>query len=273
MISIQQLFILLLLLTPLSAKAQEQETMPQAMMIGMFHFSNPGKDVIKVDKVIDVLSDESQTYLEGFSQRITDEFNPTVVLLEYNPENDAIIQQRYQNYLAGTYELGVNEVYQIGFRVAKLSGARIASFDDRSVNWEAAPLFEMLSNGKYPKIGALTEQWFADTTAQKTYDNANLSLKEMLQKLNRHETDMANIDSYLSTNVVGAGKGFEGAKATASWWKRNFFMYAKIQSHADNDERIFVVGGQGHTAILKQLLKSDSNLEGVDVYPLLEETP
>jgi len=266
--SLRSLLALLFLFAPISVSVLAQENTPQAMMIGMFHFSNPGKDVVKVDKVIDVLSEESQAYLKGLSGRVTTEFNPTVVLLEYNPKNDAIIQQRYQDYLAGTYELGVNEVYQLGFRVAKQSGARIASFDERSVNWEAGPLFEALANG-YPEINVKNKQWLADTTAEKAYDNANLSLQEMLQKLNRRETDLANIDSYLFTNVVGAGEGFEGAMASSSWWKRNFFMYAKIQAHSAPGERIFVIGGQGHTAILKQLLEADNHLKGVDVYPLL----
>lgn len=267
----KSLIALSLLIAPLTSSAQdvvETEETPQVMMIGMFHFTNPGRDVIKVDKVIDVTSDESQAYLTALSERIASEFNPTVVLLEYNPENDAVMQERFQGYLAGTYELGVNEIYQVGFRAAKMAGARIASFDERNVNWEAEQLFAALETG-YPEIKAIRDQWIVDFTAQMEEDNRTLTLQEKLQKYNKHETDLANMDSYLFTNVVGVGENFEGAIAAASWWKRNFFMYAKIQRHAAPGERIFVVGGQGHTAILKGLLEADSHLEGVDIYPLL----
>ena len=62
-----------------------------------------------------------------------------------------------------------------------------------------------------------------------------------------------------------------GATATASWWHRNFRMFAKIQRHAlsAKDQRVLVIGGQGHTAILKDFLSLDDRLESVDVASFL----
>jgi hypothetical protein len=42
-------------------------------------------------------------------------------------------------------------------------------------------------------------------------------------------------------------------------------MYANIQQVAKPGERIIAIGGSGHTAILKQLLKIDRRLVGVEV--------
>ena len=39
-----------------------------------------------------------------------------------------------------------------------------------------------------------------------------------------------------------------GADASASWWQRNFRMYALIQQHAQPGARDIAIGGQGHTA-------------------------
>jgi hypothetical protein len=42
-------------------------------------------------------------------------------------------------------------------------------------------------------------------------------------------------------------------------------MYANIQQAAKPGERIIVIGGSGHTAILKQLLATDQRLVAIEV--------
>jgi len=85
---------------------------------------------------------------------------------------------------------------------------------------------------------------------------------------NTAEGDRLNMDLYLATNAIGAGDGYSGADASASWWQRNFRMYANIQKAAQPGERIIAIGGSGHMAILKQLLAIDQRLaeEKVDGY-------
>ena len=74
---------------------------------------------------------------------------------------------------------------------------------------------------------------------------------------------------YLSTNSIGANDGYSGATASASWWERNFRMFANIQQQAEPGQRIIAIGGAGHMAILKQLLEIDQRLQGVAVNPYL----
>ena len=67
------------------------------------------------------------------------------------------------------------------------------------------------------------------------------------------------------TNAVGAGENFSGADAAASWWRRNFRMYANVQHIAQPGTRVIVIGGQGHTAVMKDLLGIDGERVGVEV--------
>ena len=68
---------------------------------------------------------------------------------------------------------------------------------------------------------------------------------------------------YLLTNAVGVDKDhYYGADASASWWHRKFRIYAKIQHQAKSNTRIFALAGQGHTAILKDFVKSDQKIKG-----------
>lgn len=67
----------------------------RVMLIGTFHFSNPGKDAVKVDDV-DIFDEASQHYLQQFAKRLA-EFKPTRGLLEFDPAEEELINQRYSD--------------------------------------------------------------------------------------------------------------------------------------------------------------------------------
>ena len=237
----------------------------QVMLFGTFHFKDAGLDTVKV-KDIDIFTGENQAYLEALTQRLQG-FKPTRVLLEYNPDNDEAINERYREYLAGNYELGANEIYQLGFRIAKLAGhERVYSFDNREVGWEAEAMFEYAKKHDSPEMTTFN-QIIETFTAESEQARATMSLKQLLQRQNDPENERMNMDLYLATNAIGAGDGYSGAISSASWWERNFYMYANIQKLAEPGERIIAIGGTGHMAILKQLLAIDRRLEGVPVDP------
>jgi len=235
----------------------------QVMLIGTFHFDNPGKDVVKVDD-FDIFTDDSQAYLQAFTRRLA-AFKPTRVLLEYDPENEALINQRYEDYLQGNYELGGNEIYQLGFRIAQQAGLpAVQSFDEREVHWQAEALFEYVKLHDVPEMKRFNEM-ISDNTREDKAARAGLDLSGLLKLANDPVEDRKNMNLYLATNPIGVRDGFAGADATASWWRRNFRMYANIQKAARPGERVIVIGGQGHTAILKTFLEIDSQLEGIPV--------
>ena len=242
-----------------------QESDPaQIMLMGTFHFKDPGLDTVK-HKDINIFKEESQQYLQEFTQRLA-EFKPTRVLLEYSPESEAIVNQRYTDYLAGNYELGANEIYQLGFRIAKFAGLDgVQSFDNRGVEWQAEAMHEYAKQHNSPAMVTFNEI-IERYTREDEKARAELDLRGLLIRSNSPENYLLNLNLYLATNVIGAGDGYSGADSSASWWHRNFRMYANIQKQASPGERIIVIGGSGHMAILKQLLEIDQGLAGVDVH-------
>jgi len=102
-------------------------------------------------------------------------------------------------------------------------------------------------------------------TRDQNHAMETMTLGQLMQRCNDPQQDRINMDLYLATNAIGAGDGWSGADATTSWWQRNFRMYANIQRAAHPGDRIIVIGGQGHTAILKTLLSTDMRLQGVPV--------
>jgi hypothetical protein len=250
------------------AATAEEQSPAQVMLFGVFHFANPQRDVVKTDQ-INVMTEENQAYLEALSDKLS-KYNPTVVLLEFGPEREAEMQEQFRKYVDGTYQLSSNEVYQLGFRIAARSDAdTIHSFDETNVHWQAEPLFEYLENVDTTTNAKLSAVFEALTAAdQKAH--TSLSLRELLVRSNDADRDAQNRALYLMTNHVGEGENFVGADAAASWWHRNFRMYAIVQRHAQPGERVLVIGGQGHTAILRQLLADDPDREAIDVLPYLK---
>jgi len=234
--------------------------------MGTFHFASPGKDAVE-NQVIDVMTVDSQAYLEQLADSIS-KYNPTVVLLEYDQKEDRKINESYSKYRIDKYQLQTREADQIGFRVAKLCGLdRVYSFDETDTPWQAQKLFEQLK--KEPHLEKQFHTSILRMTEDENRAHASLSLQDLLKRYNSPEMDLRNKSLYITTNAAGADENFAGADASASWWHRNFRMFARIQKFAVPGERILVIGGQGHTAVIRDFLKLDSNIKSEEVTPYL----
>lgn len=237
------------------------------IFLGVFHFANPGLDAVRVDQ-IDVLSPASQAYLDDLSTRLG-AFEPSVLLLEIEPEDEESVNQQYREYLEGNLQLGPSELYQLGFRIAKAAGLeQVHGMDEPGPPMKFAELMAYMESSEPAALKSFNAL-LADITEDEQQAHASLTLRELLLRTNDPEQDRRNKAIYLSTNVVGAGTSFVGADAAAAWWNRNFRMYANIQRHATPGTRILVIAGQGHTAILKDLAASDTSVRVEDAHPYL----
>ena len=142
--------------------------------------------------------------------------------------------------------------------------AGVTCFDEGNVHWNGGPLFEYVG-AHAPEQKVAMDAVFETLSARTTREQTTLPLHELLRLTNDPERDRENKDLYLFTNAVDAGGGFVGADASASWWHRNFRMYANVQKAAAPGHRVLVIAGAGHTAILKDLLAIDGAREAEDV--------
>jgi hypothetical protein len=253
-----------------TAQADPSEPMAQVMLVGTFHFSNPGRDAVKT-RSLDVTTPASQQYLEALARRIANDFRPTQVLLEYSPSRQADIERQFRDFRRGQLELPVNEIYQLGFRIASYSGLEhVKTFDHQDVEWQADRMLEYAEK-KDPGAFANFNRKIEEMTANSQLEQDSLSLQELLEKNNDPRALDANKALYIDTNAIGVGDGYAGADAAASWWHRNFRMYANIQAEAQPGERVLVIGGSGHIAIIADFLQWDSQRKAADVRPMLRK--
>ena len=95
----------------------------QVLTLGVFHFNFPNLDFVQTaeEDQIDVLLPEYQKEIELIVEKLL-VFQPTVVVVEVDPDSQDVIDSLYNAYLWGKYALERNEIMQIGFRIAKARG-------------------------------------------------------------------------------------------------------------------------------------------------------
>lgn len=255
-----------LILLSFSSLAKEKASV---MIMGTFHFTNPGADVVKAEQ-INVMTESNQQYLDSLTTKISDDYAPTHVLLECDPNEQDKYDLEFQQYIDGKFTLESNEDYQLGFRIGLKSKAKVICYDEREVMWNGADVTQWLSkeNGKEKQA---FDKIIKELSQHTENMHKTMSLSQILTASNDKEQDALNKSLYMGLNHIGSGKNFEGADSAASWWHRNFRMYANIQHHAQPGSRVFVIGGQGHTAIFKDMLAMDPKRNAESVLPFLNQ--
>lgn len=241
----------------------------KAMVFGTFHFNRntDGSDVIG-NNILDVTTEESQELLENITDRIVADLKPTIVAIEFMPELQPEIDSLYQEYLAGSWELGLNESFQIGFRVAKKMGLeKVHCVDNRPPQ---------------PESVATMDDWehYADSLQQLTiiqeYDSANalynsyvdqlkeeLNVVEFLQVLHSSENLKRSKELWLTGLInLGQGDNFAGADLTGHWYQRNARIFVKTRNLCKTKhENVLVIYGNAHKWILDEYFNSSPEFE------------
>ena len=226
----------------------------QVMVLGTYHFGNPGADLHNV-QADDVLLPRRQDELEAVSRALS-RFRPTLVAVE-SPADDlpGRALPRYGDVVAGRTELRRNEIDQIGFRLAqRLGHARVIGIDaPGEFPFEALQAHaEAQGRGaelqrSIDALGARTKAF--EARARSTTIGAQLRL---LNEPRRIRDDHA---WYVQALHYGAGPVQPGAALLAAWTARNIAICARLVQSAQPGDRVVVVYGAGHSFLLRQCVQ------------------
>ncbi|NIG57588.1 DUF5694 domain-containing protein [Chitinophaga sp. Cy-1792] len=264
-------------------QAQQPKKEKEVLLIGVFHFNNPGADLVKT-KSFDVMSDKAQHELETITDQIK-KFKPTKIFVEWDYDDQHSLDTLYDLYLKDTYFKYVqdkypksnfykqNEIFQLSFRAGKKAGLNKIHAIDVAIDW---PYDSVMTAMK--KAGQTDLQAEIDNVIKQhgEKDNAlmqKLSLTQLLLEYNTMKSRNENLGLYLTTfNKAGAVNDFAGAYSTAAWYKRNLYMYSLVQKLTErNDERVMVVLGAGHAALFKHFIDLDDNYKVVELSDVLKK--
>lgn len=240
-----------------------KNSLPQICILGTFHFANT-TDYSAI--VVDSLSSERrQKEIKEIVSNLI-EFSPTKILVERMPEFSDTLNQRLESFKKGEFKLPNNELYQIGFRLAKeLNHNRIYGID-YEMGLGDEELIDYLTKEnlmiKFQSTIGIAKEW-ANTHSKFLKEN---SLNEMLTILNSNDSENFNKNLYLDKILGITDKGNSPASEYVSnWWKRNIFIKKNIDDLISDSDRILVIIGAGHSSILKDFYRNSDAVNHVEI--------
>jgi hypothetical protein len=231
------------------------------MILGTYHFANPGLDAKNVN-ADDVLAPRRQAEIEELTEKLA-AFKPTKIMVEA-PHGDGSVQKAYKAYLAGTHKLEHDETQQIGFRLAKklnlpriypidfpmrMSGLRSDEVDD---NWRPKPA---------PAPPGSTQALAAPAPAELTEEDRLLrasTITEIFLRMNDPaKVEARHADSYLELLLPEDSAAiYARSDYFVNWYKRNVRMFANVARYTKfPDDNVLVIAGSGHLKILRDLAR------------------
>lgn len=257
--------------TPIQTPETEtpkKEKNKKITILGTFHFANTTDYSAIVLEDLD--SDKRQMELEKLVDNLA-KFKPTKILVERESALNDTLNKRFVDYKNGQYDLPHNEIYQIGFRLAQKMGLdKVHGIDHQMDLGDEALVTYLNEQGlmeDFGKIIASSQVWAQDQTKfLKTH-----TIGEVLEKLNTPDSEKFNRNLYLDgiLNIVDSGNS-PASDYVANWYKRNLYIKKNIDDLIDENDRILVIIGAGHSAILKDFYRSSENVEYVDLANISE---
>ncbi len=229
----------------------------KVLVVGTFHFDYPGLDEHKTtdENRIDVLEEPKKTEVSELVAYLK-LFRPTKIVIEARPNWGAT--NKLRAYKEGEYRNERDERFQLGMRMAKdLQLDTLYSVDSKSLMLDIYENDSTLYRSLTDKIDwdapdpyyDMAENWLE-------YDDRiikEVNLVDYFKYMNSREVHNANFGLYL-TGSISTGEGQGANYLSMNWYNRNVRIFSNIINLTEGDsDRIMVIIGNGHAAILRQL--------------------
>lgn len=255
------IFLGLAVSVPGQAQPSNASEKAQVLILGTYHFANPGRDIVKT-KIADVLSPSKQSEINRVVEALG-RFRPTRIAVEAETESSPVLDSLYEAYRSGLHELTRNETQQLGFRLA----ARFNLPRLYPVNFFNDFPFEAMM--EYAQVHDTAFVSFIEEALERYAEESNRrqqqhTIGEILRLVNDPDNLAADHGVYMRFSRVGAGDTFVGADLVAKWYERNIMIFANLQRITEPGDRVLVIYGSGHAPTLRELVAYDPEMDLVD---------
>lgn len=239
----------------------------RVLVLGVFHFDYPNLDALKVEEKdqADVLSASRQNEMNQLLDYLQ-KFKPTKIAIEAHDDSFTKALKAYDvnNPLSNRderYQLGVKLAHAMSFDTLYPLDAYALLQELESENPKlVADLWKDYDWQSDSKLDSLKRNWFEyQTELLKT-----TSLLDYLKYINTQESHHYGYGTYLVDDFK-LGE-FQGADNLSTYWyNRNLRIFRKIQNMTEGpDDRILVIIGNGHAALLRQFLSYSPEFDFVE---------
>jgi Family of unknown function (DUF5694) len=256
----------------LAAPAIAADKPVEVMVLGSYHFGNPGMDVVNA-KVESVLTPDKQKQLQAVADALLT-FKPTRVMVEAQSDAPDFAMKAYTEFTPEGLKTKANETDQIGYRVAHMAGLKIVHGIDEQPKYgepDYFPFGPMQDLAKELGQTSIIDTAIApvkSVAAQFEVDQKTQSVAELLMGLNSGPiyTKTSVEYAYLA---IGDKDAQAGADLNAMWYLRNAKIFGKLMQVAKPGDRVLVVYGAGHNFWLRHFANNVPGYVSVDPMPYL----
>lgn len=199
-------------------------------------------------------------------------FAPDKIFIEATPARQPQIDSTFTSYRVGKKELGASETEQLGFRLAKQLGLpTVYGVDYREAEFPFDSLIKSATEAGQTDITSFVQMTIEEV--QQSFNEAlqKFTIKEMLLRENSEDLMRLQHEFYFKLLPAGKSGNHIGSYLVSEWWRRNMVIYENILKQLNgNEEKIMVIFGSGHTAILNELMKFNPAIKLVSVSEVLE---
>ncbi|MDM9630923.1 DUF5694 domain-containing protein [Robiginitalea aurantiaca] len=242
----------------------------QVLVLGTFHFNYPGLDAMKASEEdkIDVLEEPKKSEVTDLINYLK-AYKPTKIALEAHPDWGAV--RKFREYQKGGHRDKRDERYQIGMRMADELGLdTLYSIDaealiedlievtDSTYLEDLGEGYDFRSDSPYDSL--MTEWYMADTRMI-----SKVPLLDYMKHINNRESHEYGYGAYLIGDFkLGEYRGAD--LLSIYWYNRNLRIFRNLQRISEGpQDRILIVIGNGHAAILRQLIEMSPEFDFVEL--------
>ncbi|AKA36222.1 DUF5694 domain-containing protein [Flagellimonas lutaonensis] len=240
----------------------------KVLVVGTFHFEYPGLDAHKTsdENKVDVLKEPKKSELEELVAYIK-KFKPNKVVIEARPTWNTM--EKFEQYKNGGFTDKRDERFTLGMRIAKDLGLdTLYALDAHSLIRDLYEKDSVLVKELTNKIdGEADDAYWELSKKWLDYEDKirlKLPLLDYFKRMNSRENHRANYGLYLTGNI-GNSDGQAADYLSMWWYNRNLRIFAKLVEITDGPkDRILVIFGNGHAALLRHLFEATPQYEFVE---------
>lgn len=195
------------------------KTQVRILILGTFHMG-PTNDLFSTD-VDNLHTEKRQQEILDVVKRLL-KFSPTKLAVEVEKKHTNMLNEKYKRYLSGNYKLELNEVFQIGFRIAAASGhKKIHCIDwmEPGVAKRGAGDVYVWAKENQPHLFKNIYGWLESSTDQNA--DEYLSILDMYRNCNKETTLKQHHNSNINLARIKSAEEYVGMDWLLWWYQRN----------------------------------------------------
>ncbi len=255
------------LLKPMSEYFPKEKA--KVLVVGTFHMDYPGLDAFKTSEEdkIDVLVEPKKSEVTELVEYIK-KFKPNKIAIEAFDSWNAT--EKLKKYKNGDHRDKRDERFQLAIRIAnELQLDTIYAIDSGSMTDDLEKIDSSYTKALFKDFDFQSEdvynQYYKNWYEAEDKIIPKVNLLDYFKHINSKESHQYGYGAYL----IGDFKldNLQGADVISSWWyNRNLRIFRKLQLITESpNDRILLVFGNGHAAVLRQFLEASPEYEFVEL--------